>query len=389
MSIADRVRLSYVAESTFGTFPSSTLVDLRFTGESFSQNIKTARSAEIGSDRQVADLNFELTYGTFDPFFEAALLSGAFPSETTIVSATDNKSITFTSATGNVQCTGAFSGVAVGDWIRFKGLTAGLAAMNNQCYKVLTVTDTANIIIAGAVAVVGGTQAASLTANGVIVKGSTIKNGTTLKSFAIEKQLSDVSSYFLTYTGMTIDQLVLNIAAEQLVTGTFSFVGVNETKRNVTSGTGYTAANTNEVMNCIENVLHVIEGTPAVNTDNRLEITELQLTIANGLRPRKIVGGVGPDSFGYGKCSVSGSCNMYFENQAAATKFLAFTETSLAFVLQAAAGTTYLIEIPKINFTAGPRVASGENTDIMLPLTFDAKRDPTLDATIRIVRWAA
>lgn len=400
MSIADRVRLSYVAESTFGTLPSSTLVDLRFTSESLAQVIQTARSAEIRQDRQVADLirrdvmasgdlAFELSYGTFDPFIQAALFSAAWPSETVILDKTGNKTITTTTATGNVQVTSGFGSVSAGDWIRFNNMTGALASMDGKTYKVLSVTDASNIIIAGAEALPAGTQAASLTANGAITKGSTIKNGTTLSSFGIEKRLTDLTNYYLRYNGMVVDQLNLTIAAEQIITGSLSFLGVNETAAAASFGSGFTAANTNQVMNAIEDVYSIIEGTPAVNTDNRFEITQFAMSIANNLRARKVVGSSGPDSFGYGKFGLSGSLTAYFESQTAATKFLAFTESSITVLLKDASGNSYVIEIPKVNYTAGPRVTTGENTDIMLPLTFEAFRDATLDATIRIARWAA
>lgn len=400
MSIADRVRLSYVAESVFGTPPASTLVDLRFVSESLTKAIQTGRSAEIRQDRQTADLirrdvmasgdvAFELSYGTLDPFIQAALFSTAWPSETVILAKTGNKTITTTTATGNVQVTSGFGSVVAGDLIRFNNMTGALASMDGKTYKVLSVTDSSNIIVAGAEALPAGTQAASLTANGAITKGSSIVNGTTLTSFAFEKKLTDLSNYFLRYNGMVVDQLSLAIAAEQIVTGSMSLLGVNETAAAATFGSGYTAANTNQVMNAIEDVYSVIEGTPAVNADNRFEVTDFSLAIANNLRARKIVGGSGPDSFGYGKFSLTGSMTAYFESQAAATKFLAFTESSIMVLLKDSSGNSYVIEIPKLNYTAGPRVTGGENTDIMLPLSFEAFRDPTLDATVRITRWAA
>lgn len=82
---ANLARLRYIKESTFGTTPTTgDSTDLRFTGESLSYAIQTETSKEIRADRQIADLvqlgadasgdiQFELSYGTFDDFIAAAL----------------------------------------------------------------------------------------------------------------------------------------------------------------------------------------------------------------------------------------------------------------------------------------------------------------------------
>lgn len=78
-------RLRYIREDTFGETPSTgNSQDIRFTGESLSFSLQTETSQEIRSDRQVADLiqvgaetsgdiQFELSFGSFDDFIAAAL----------------------------------------------------------------------------------------------------------------------------------------------------------------------------------------------------------------------------------------------------------------------------------------------------------------------------
>lgn len=82
---SSRAQLRYVAEVTPGTTPTTPqMTDLRFTGESLNASRTTQASQEIRSDRQVpdvvttaesyaGDINFELSYGEFDPFLEAVL----------------------------------------------------------------------------------------------------------------------------------------------------------------------------------------------------------------------------------------------------------------------------------------------------------------------------
>tara|TARA_R110002153_G_scaffold147645_3_gene298914 strand:+ start:1299 stop:2210 length:912 start_codon:yes stop_codon:yes gene_type:complete len=87
MTIAtgSRHNLAYIAETTFGTTPSTPgFQNLRHTGTTLGLSKDAIESEELRDDRQVAhfrhgnksvsgDVNVELSYGTFDDFIEAAL----------------------------------------------------------------------------------------------------------------------------------------------------------------------------------------------------------------------------------------------------------------------------------------------------------------------------
>lgn len=85
MADTSQTRLAYIAESTFGTTPSTpAFTEARFTGEGLNANIETVTSNEIRPDRNVTDLvqvaqsasgavNFELSYGSFDAFLESLM----------------------------------------------------------------------------------------------------------------------------------------------------------------------------------------------------------------------------------------------------------------------------------------------------------------------------
>lgn len=77
--------MAYIAEATRGTTPATpAFSDIRHTGATLGVSKTTIESGEIRADRQIAtlrhgnksvagDLPFELSYGTFDDFLEAAL----------------------------------------------------------------------------------------------------------------------------------------------------------------------------------------------------------------------------------------------------------------------------------------------------------------------------
>lgn len=85
MSSANLMALRYVPEVTPGVTPASpTLTALRFLSESLNFNITNTQSEEIRSDRaetdliqtaadSAGDINFELSFSSFDAFLEAAL----------------------------------------------------------------------------------------------------------------------------------------------------------------------------------------------------------------------------------------------------------------------------------------------------------------------------
>ena len=87
MTIATGARhdMSYTAETTFGTTPSTpTLKAIRHTGTTLGLSKDSIESEELRQDRQIAhyrhgnkavsgDINFELSYGSFDDLIEAVM----------------------------------------------------------------------------------------------------------------------------------------------------------------------------------------------------------------------------------------------------------------------------------------------------------------------------
>jgi hypothetical protein len=386
MSDADRVGLAYVVESTFGVTPSGppTLQDLRFTGESLKQETGTVSSTEIRSDRQVVDvirtnrnaagdINLELSYGAYDDFLAAALADSAWSSPATV-----GPGVTFAAVNSTNSFTDSANGLGslnVGQWIRVSGFTE---TANNGYFKILTVT-------AGEITVSGGTLTDESAGDSVtIVEGAQIVNGTTLNSYAIEKVFNDVANAFAVYNGMTIDTMSLDIQPDQIITGSFGFIGTGETDANATAGDGSnTAATTNDIMNAVDHVNAVLEAAAS------FQVTQFNMTLSNNLRQRLVVGTLGAISMGAGKIAVTGTLQAYFSDQAAYAKYLNMTATDLAVIFVDAGGNAYVIELPQIKFTDGARVAGSENTDVIMDMAFTAYRDATEDTTIRIVRWPA
>lgn len=87
MANASQTRLAAIAESAYGTTPTTpAFQNLRFTSENFNPSLRHVTSNEIRPDRNVADLilvgaeaagefGFELSYGSFDDLLESVFQS--------------------------------------------------------------------------------------------------------------------------------------------------------------------------------------------------------------------------------------------------------------------------------------------------------------------------
>lgn len=396
-SIADRLKIGYVAETTFGEVPSGppTLQLIRITDESLHQEASTESSAELRSDRQVADvirtaistsgdLNFELTYGSFDDFMEAVLQDDGGWSSTVTDVASDTSIAA--DGTGN-QYTGAdgeFANYTAGEWVEVRGFSNA----ENNGYAKITAINSSNPGTADNDEMV--VEGLSLTTEGAgpsvtITQLASIVNGTTEKSFYIEKEFTDLTNEFAAYTGQVIDQMSLDTTAESKITGTVSLVGKKEESKTATQGDGSpTAVNSNSIFNASGDVDGVIEG-----GSSQGRVTAAQIQIGNNSRLRRVLGDDSPVSVGSGKFEVTGTLNVFFQSATLMNKFLNFTTSSLSIILEDVDGNAYIFDLPSVKYTSGQRVAGGESSDIMAELNFSAFLDATDGYTLKIARAAA
>lgn len=386
MSDSNRVAVRSVQESVFGTTPGApTMQALRITGESLKQDTNTIVSNELRSDRQIADLvrvglsasgalNWELSYGAHDELFQAALLSANWTTPSTLTATT----ISVAAGVGQYTITRASGswisdGYEVNQWVRVSGAAN---AGNNGFGKIVSRTAT-DLVIKYNGNGVNEVAGASIT----VVQGAMITNGTTFRSFALEREYADLSNEFAMFNGMCIDTFALNVAADAILTGSFGFLGKKETSATATAASVLTPATTEDVMNAVDDVTAVIEN------GARFDITAFAMNLANNLRNRLQVATLGAISIGTGTIGVTGNLTYYYGSKALMDKYLAFTATSLAFIVTKSS-KSYIIDFPRVKFSQGQRVAGGINTDVMGEMQYQAFRDPTENVTIRIQRFA-
>ena len=401
MSDSSSVQLFFVGETAWGEIPvTSPLVfsELRFTNESLTQNTDTATSEEIRSDRQVSDIirtqvgaggdaGIELSFGSHDALFVGALyddwstevnetgigITASFPSPL------NNTSILTLDSGGSPD---PYKNVVVGQHIRLGGSVA--SPTNDGVYKV-TAKDTTSS--PQSITVSPALQSAEVIASASI-RGQYISNGTTRKSFQIEKLFSDLSPLqYQRFSGMRVGSMDLNIAPGAIINGSFSFQGKELVSGSSSAGSQTAAVSTDDVMSAVDNITDIrIDGDGIA--DVAACFTNVQFTVENNLRDQPCIGSLALGGIGIGRTNVSGTIEAYFRDRSLFDKYLNFTTTSVSF-RATLAGDSYVFDFPAVKFTSGEVVAGGNDQDVLVSMEFEAKRDPVSGFMIAINRIPA
>lgn len=397
MSDNSRHALYAIAESAYGTTPATPAWQtIRLTGTSLGLSKATLQSAELRADRQIVDyrhgthqtggdINGELSYGTYDSFFEAVLGgtwsggAGVTQTATTISAAAADDSF---NDSGNGFLTAGF---APGDRIAVTGFTGAVA--NNASYIITSVT-AGKIIVVKA----DGTAASNIVDDAagesvtIAKSGNSLKAGTTRRSFSILRHFTDQAEAdlpFHLFTGVEYGSMTLNITPEAIVTVSFGTVGkaMPEATGTAPVDSTYVAANTNGVMDAFTGTLRENGAVLAL-------ATELSLTLDNGIQPRFVIGSKYTILPSIGKSNVTGEATFYFENATLMNKFVNETVSSLDCTTQDLAGNKLRFFVPRLKYNGGQPDVEGEGP-VTLSMPFQGLRDPVTGSNIIIDRIPA
>lgn len=394
MGLADtsRAQLRYIDEgASFAVIPNTgNAIDLRMTGESLDHQIQKETSKEIRADRQTSDLivvgagasggvNFELSYAEYDAFLAAALMGSWSVYGTKGVGATFTATFTATTITASAAPTGtsAFTGLSKGQWFK---LTAPTHANDGKFFKVSEVTAPTGTVVTvdAATPLAVGTSIANCT-----IATSRLANGTTMKSFSMEKEFSDIGQFFA-YRGMTVSQLSMGLQSGQIVNGSFSFIGKDSVRGSSTQLPGTAVASQEyEPMNAVSGVGDILENGSAITGTF---VKDLSLALDNKLRSRDAVGNLGPVSIGAGTLALTGTLDVYLADGTLYDKFTNNTSTSISFRVVDPSGNGYVVTLPAVRYGDAKVNAGGMDQDAMISLPFTAIRDVSHLKTIFIDR---
>lgn len=211
-----------------------------------------------------------------------------------------------------------------------------------------------------------------------------LKNGTTERSFCIERELADLGavSKFIYYNGMVVSTFTLNIAAKEIVTGSFGFMG----KQGV-SGAASIAASTAAALDSTP--LTASANVGAIKKDG-VELTAAIKSIVlngnNNARAIEAVGALARKGIVLGTLDMIGTVEFFVSDLSMYALMEAHTPFALSFELTDVDGNKFLIELPKIYLSRSNVPTGGINQEMMVTCDWKAVRDPVTDCVISITR---
>lgn len=396
-------QLRYVKETAPTVIPGSGGTNLRQTGMTLKATIASVKSEEIRQDRLATGstntdmtvdggFNFEMSGKEYDPFLANLLGQSGFTHYGTLgISAAIPTSLTAAASTltAGAVTAGAdiFTALAAGSWIKVIPSVGSTQAIKDyyadKWFKVSATTTTVITLDASTPIAAPGIGSLGATAK---ISQSSIVNGATFDTFAMEYALSDITQY-LTFTGLQANTFDLSLDVGAIAKGSFGFTGRGHTMQATPLITGTAASQTLEVVNGVTDIGAIYEnGTSILGATSFIK--SLKFNVNNNTRAQKALGVFGTVGVGYGELAISGTLEVFVENAAYYQKWLQGTNTSLSVGMADASGNGYMFDFDRINFKDGGLNLSGRD-DVMLSLPFEAFYNPATNRGIRITRAVA
>jgi|TARA_R100000479_G_C6394018_1_gene206375 hypothetical protein len=208
----------------------------------------------------------------------------------------------------------------------------------------------------------------------------TLEVGNTRSSYTIHEAFTDLGdgNDNHVYTGCEFNSFSMTIPSDGLVECTVGVVGATmSSNASRQDGTVTDFTDTNDPYHSSDCAVSIDAGSSQLST-----ITELSLSIDNGISTTNRVGSDIPIQGGIGKCRVTGSMTAHFESTTLYEKFLGADETFDLHIRLGAAGqaTSFLFDMPKVKITAGTVEVGGEGL-VSVALEFTAIRNDSNNQT--------
>lgn len=338
-------QVAYKKETTWGTLAGNTAAKyLRRVTSNFNLTKETYESAEIRTDRQVADfrhgvrsadgtLNGELSPKSYADFMQSVVArdftTGATAASLSVTIAASGSLWTVTRAAGSWLT----DGFQVGNVLR---LTGGTLNVNNTGKNLLIASMTATVLT---VAVLNGT---ALTAEGPIasvtatVQGKVTfapTSGHTDDSYTIEEWFSDIAQSEV-YTGMKVGTMNVQLPATGLTTVDFTFMGKDLTQKGTSQYfTTPTAQGTNGIFAAVNGVM-LVAGAPVAL------VTSADFSVERAMESATAVGSNSVADIFTGRIRVTGNLSVYFQDAAFRGYFDSETPVTIVLALTADSAAT-------------------------------------------------
>lgn len=210
-----------------------------------------------------------------------------------------------------------------------------------------------------------------------------LKVGTTLKSFTVEDAALDIGQFQI-FKGCAVSKLAVSIKPNQMVNGTFSFVGQDAVFQSTTAATTTTAATNYAPFDAYSGTIRIANTGAALASV--ATITGIDFSIDNGFNQTYVVGSAITPQLEYGMAVVEGTVTAYFEDLTLINRFVNEVETALEVKVDAPGTTsahTWLF--PRVKFNgASVNVDNPQSRIITIP--FVALYDTTEATNVKLTR---
>lgn len=269
-------------------------------------------------------------------------------------------------------------GINVGEWIKIGGDSAGSKFTTSANNSWALVSAVAANKLSLAVVPSGWTADTGTGKTIQLFYGDYVRNGTTQRSFTIERQQQDLASPAYEYfTGSQIDTLSMTFKSASIITGSFGWLGLAGSAGTTrASGATDTDAPQYAVLNASSNVGRLAIGGTLVAAPSYL--TEIGINVKNNLSRQTGISVLGATGISDYELEVSGNFNAYFGDLTYLSAVLDDSETSIMLRTGRADGNreSLVVHVAKVKLT-GSAPVSGKNQDRMFNGTYAAKLDTT------------
>lgn len=398
-AVSNRVALRYVEEVTPGTTPGTpALQNIRFTSESLNFNTDFIMSEEIRADRMVpdtvqvsasagGDMNGELSYATYDDLFEGAFFEDW---DSTAVAEGPNSDVTLTK-TGGTPNTWDLTSAATATWTDMNAIVGqvvrvtGFTTAGTFYARITSAPTTLVLNIAPFTDVATEAAGDAIT----VTPLAFLRNGVIDHAYTIQKEFNDLTTpEFWNFTGARMGGVSFELATGSILNLTIPVLALDAVMTETQFvGATITPANTNQIMNAVDNVATItFDGDPG---GTQYFFNSLSINMDNGLRGQEAIGTLGFVGVVPSRLSITGSIELYFENSSLFDRFRAATAFSLDFRVADAAGNEYVVTIPRAKYTSMDITAGGLDQDVFASAEFEVIIDTSGVYMIQLSRRAA
>lgn len=289
------------------------------------------------------------------------------------------------------------AGIVIGSWVKVSGFTDtanGNVGGNNVWGKVVGFSGSgnkelnlSNCHFTTAAGVTTDVTPVAEVATGKTVTvwfGDRIRNGTTNRSFFIEKgYMGQATPSYHVYNGLRFGGLTLNQSAGQKVTGSFDLLGMNSTSSTTALGTP-AAASTDDIFNAVSDLQRIAEAGSNHSMPN--SYNQLNIAISNGLREQTAMGSFSAVGVGLGRFTVRLTGQAYFGSLALYNKFRNQTVTEYS-QRYARGSKAMVLTFPRVELAKADTPTPGNDQDIWVQFEAQATYDSVTQCTMQVDRF--